>query len=87
MPVVASALALTLLPIAYISFFILNNKRRFLGPAVGVGWTRVAFNVAMVIAILFACVGSLIGIKTRVIDKVFPTPPPVAARTGDGTRD
>jgi manganese transport protein len=89
MPIVASALALTLLPIAYIAFFVLNNKRSYLGDAVGRGWKRVAFNAAMIIAIVFACVGSAIGLKKRVIDKLAPAPiaaEPVASKVNDTGR-
>lgn len=75
MPIAASAIALTMLPIAYIAFFLLNNKRSYLGAAVGRGWRRVAFNGAMVVAIVFACVGSGIKIKSGVIDKVFTREP------------
>ncbi len=72
MPIVASAIAFSLLPIAYITFFIMNNKHSYLGEAVGKGWKRVVVNIIMIIAILLACVGSAIQIKTRVIDKIFP---------------
>jgi manganese transport protein len=37
LPVMASAIAFTMLPIAYIAFFILQNKRSYLGDAVGSG--------------------------------------------------
>lgn len=72
MPVVASAIAFTMLPLAYISFFIMNNKRGYIGEAVGRGWKRILVNALMLIAIIFACIGSAIQIKSRVIDKVFP---------------
>ncbi|MCX8157547.1 MAG: divalent metal cation transporter [Verrucomicrobiae bacterium] len=72
LPVVASALAFTVLPIAYLSFLILNNKRSYLGDAVGRGWRRVAFNAMLVIAVIMALIGSAINIKDRVIDKLFP---------------
>lgn len=71
MPIVASAIAFSLLPIAYITFFIMNNKRSYLGDAIGRGWKRVVVNFFMIIAILLACLGSGIQIKTRVIDKLF----------------
>ena len=80
MPIAASAIALTLLPIAYVAFFVLNNKRRYLGEAVGTGWRRGLFNAAMIAAILFACVASAIKIKSGVIDKLFPPRPPAAAQ-------
>lgn len=72
LPIVASAIALTMLPIAYISFFIMNNKRSYIGDAAGKGFKRVAFNFAMLVAIVFACIGSAIKIKGGVIDKIFP---------------
>ncbi|UCF36831.1 MAG: divalent metal cation transporter [Acidobacteriota bacterium] len=72
MPVAASAICLTLLPIAYIAFFLMNNKRSYLGDAVGSGVKRLAFNAVLVIAIVAACVGSGVLIKTKVIDVIFP---------------
>jgi Mn2+/Fe2+ NRAMP family transporter len=78
MPIAASAIALTLLPIAYIAFFILNNKRSYLGAAVGHGWGRILFNAAMILAIVFCVVASAIRIKSGVIDRVFPPSPPAA---------
>jgi Mn2+/Fe2+ NRAMP family transporter len=78
MPIVASAIALTMLPVAYIAFFIMNNKRSYLGDAVGQGWRRILFNLAMIVAIVLASIGASIQIKSRVIDKVFPPKPPVA---------
>ncbi|MBX3745810.1 MAG: divalent metal cation transporter [Verrucomicrobiae bacterium] len=74
MPIVASAIALTMLPIAYLAFFVLNNKRSYLGDAVGRGWKRALFNFGMIVAIVFACVASAIGIKRRVIDNLRPAP-------------
>jgi len=79
MPIVASAIAFSLLPIAYITFFIMNNKRSYLGDAVGKGWKRIVVNIIMIIAILLACVGSAIQIKTRDIDKIFPAKQTVSA--------
>lgn len=80
MPVAASAVALTLLPIAYITFFVMSNKRSYLGEAAGTGWKRALFNLAMIVAILFACVGSAIKIKSGVIDKIFPPKSPAATQ-------
>lgn len=68
MPVAASAICLTLLPIAYVAFFIMNNKRSYLGEAVGRGLKRLANNVVLILAIAAACVGSAVLIKLRVID-------------------
>ena len=70
MPVAASAICLTMLPIAYIMFFILNNKRSYIGDAVGHGWKRVAFNVVLLIGIAMATVGAAIKLKGGVIDKI-----------------
>jgi manganese transport protein len=81
MPIVASAIALTMLPVAYIAFFIMNNKRSYLGDAVGRGWRRSLFNLAMVVAIILACIGASIQIKSRVIDKLFPPKPATAMVT------
>ena len=72
LPVLASAIAFTMLPIAYITFFILNNKRSYLGDAVGYGWKRIVFNLILLIALAMALVGSAIKIKTGVIDRLFP---------------
>ncbi len=81
MPIVASAIALMMLPVAYVAFFIMNNKRSYLGAAIGRGWRRFLFNFAMIVAIAFAGIGATIQIKKRVIDKVFP-PKPVAVTEG-----
>ena len=70
LPVMASAIAFTMLPIAYIAFFILNNKRSYLGEAVGHGWKRLAFNAMLAVAVALAVVGSAIKIKGSVIDRL-----------------
>lgn len=70
MPVVASAICLTLLPIAYVAFFIVNNKRSYIGEAVGHGWRRAAVNTILLIAIAMATVGAAVKIKSGVIDKI-----------------
>jgi hypothetical protein len=71
-PVAASALCFALLPIAYLTFLIMNNKRSYIGDAVGRGWRRVAFNAVLVIALGMATIGSLIQIKGRVVDTLWP---------------
>jgi Mn2+/Fe2+ NRAMP family transporter len=73
MPIAASAICLTMLPIAYIIFLVMNNKRSYLGDAVGSGWKRWAFNTVLVVAVVAATVGAAIRIKTAVIDKLFPS--------------
>ncbi len=70
LPVIASAVAFTMLPIAYVSFFILNNKRSYLGDAVGKGWKRIAVNIVLLIAVIMSLIGAGIRIKSGVIDKI-----------------
>ncbi len=70
MPVAASAVCLTMLPIAYVAFFIMNNKRSYIGDAVGHGWKRVLMNVILMIAIAMATIGAAIKVKSGAIDKI-----------------
>ena len=84
MPVAASAICLTMLPIAYIMFFILNNKRSYIGDATGHGWKRCLLNVILLAAIATATIGAAIKIKGGVIDKIpkllgIEQTPPAAA--------
>ncbi len=69
-PIVASAFCFILLPIAYVIFLILNNKRSYIGGAVGSGAGRVVFNVLLVIALAVATVGSVIGVNNKVIEPI-----------------
>ncbi|MBN2505474.1 MAG: divalent metal cation transporter [Verrucomicrobia bacterium] len=80
LPVMASAVAFTMLPIAYIAFLILNNKRSYLGDAVGRGASRLGFNAVLLAAVLLAVVGSAIKIKSGVWDRLFTPKPPATAR-------
>jgi len=66
LPVMASAIAFTMLPIAYLIFFILHNKRSYLGDAVGQGWRRLVFNFFLLIALGMSVVGSYIKISGSV---------------------
>ncbi|MEX2043755.1 MAG: divalent metal cation transporter [Opitutus sp.] len=70
MPVAASAVCLTMLPIAYVAFFIMSNKRSYIGDAVGHGWRRVVVNVILMIAIAMATIGAAIKVKSGAIDKI-----------------
>lgn len=79
LPVIASAIAFTMLPIAYISFFYLNNKRSYLGDAVPKGPKGRIWNILLLIAVIMSIIGATIQIKTRVIDKIFHAKPPAAA--------
>ncbi|MBQ9873119.1 MAG: divalent metal cation transporter [Thermoguttaceae bacterium] len=81
-PVVASAVCFTMLPIAYVIFLALNNKRSYIGDAVGKGWKRGVFNAILVAALVFACIGSYKSLKTNVWDKLTKKPAaPVPAAT------
>lgn len=84
-PVVASGICFAILPIAYVIFFLLNNKRSYIGDAVGRGWRRVVWNALLLVAIALATTGSVIQIKTRVIDELFKRfhPAPSVSALGD----
>jgi len=83
-PVAASAVCFAMLPIAYIAFLIMNNKRSYIGDAVGRGLPRFVFNVLLVIALAVASVGSAIKLKTGVYDKLRNTYfKPAATATSD----
>ncbi len=71
MPVAASAICLTLLPMAYIAFFTMNNKKRYLGEETGKGIRRLLLNAILIVAILAATAGAAVLVKTRVIDVIF----------------
>ncbi len=79
LPIVASAICFTMMPIAYLIFMVLNNKRSYIGDAVGKGLKRELFNVVLGMALIFAFIGAAIQVKQRVIDKIFTSPQPVAA--------
>lgn len=70
-PVVASAICFAMLPIAYLTFLIMNNRRSYIGEAVGRGVRRAAFNAILAVALALATVGSLIQLKTRVVDPLL----------------
>ncbi|MCS7238561.1 MAG: divalent metal cation transporter [Thermoguttaceae bacterium] len=70
-PIVASAIAFTMLPIAYLMFFILNNSRRYIGDAVGRGVRRWIFNAILLVALAMATVGSLIQLHRRVVRPIW----------------
>jgi len=79
MPIMASAICLTMLPIAYIAFFIMNNKKSYIGEATGHGIGRVIFNVILLIAIAMCTIGAAIKLKGGVVDKIWPTKPAAEA--------
>jgi len=69
-PIAASAVCLTMLPIAYLIFLILNNRRSYIGDAVGKGWKRIVFNALLVIALIMASIGAYINVKARAVDPI-----------------
>lgn len=71
-PVFASAICFTMLPIAYLIFFIMSNNRNYIGDAVGKGPKRWIFNLILLTALLTATVGGFITIKNNVIAKISP---------------
>lgn len=81
-PIAASAVCFTMLPIAYVLFLIMNNKRSYIGDAVGQGPGRWAFNSILVVALAVATIGSAVKLKSGVVDKIFTpeaTRPPATA--------
>ena len=78
MPIVASAVCLTMLPIAYVAFFLMNNKRSYIGDATGHGWKRALFNFILLVAIAMATIGAAINVMGKVYvpvrDKLFGKP-------------
>ncbi|MDR0871821.1 MAG: divalent metal cation transporter [Planctomycetaceae bacterium] len=67
-PVAASAVCLTMLPIAYLLFLIFSNSRKGLGGAVGKGPLHWLFNLILIVALVFATVAAAIKVKSGVID-------------------
>ena len=57
---------MALLPIAYITFFLMMNSRSLLGDAMPTGGRRLAFNLAMLAAIVVASVGAGMSIWTNI---------------------
>jgi Mn2+/Fe2+ NRAMP family transporter len=60
LPVIASSFNLVMMPIAYICFFILQNKKSYLGEEVSRGIKGMAWNIILVIAILVVAAGAVI---------------------------
>jgi Mn2+/Fe2+ NRAMP family transporter len=62
LPVIASSTALIMMPIAYIGFFILQNKRGYLGDEVNKGVKGAVWNILLLLAILVVAVGAIVKI-------------------------
>ncbi len=60
-----SAVCGLLLPIAYIGFFVLHNRREYLGRDMPVGKARVVWNIGMLLAITIASASSLFYLYTH----------------------
>lgn len=70
-PIFASAICFSMLPVAYLLFLIMNNKRSYIGNAVGHGVGRLVFNLILVAALTMATIGAVIQVKSRVIDPLM----------------
>jgi Mn2+/Fe2+ NRAMP family transporter len=70
LPVVASALAFTMLPIAYGTFVVLYNRRSCGGAGFAATPGRLLFNLVLVVALAMSVVGAGIQLKTRVLDRL-----------------
>ena len=57
-----------LLPIAYVTFFMMMNNRRLMGDAKPVGISRVIWNVLMGISVLGAVAAAFAAIKEKAAD-------------------
>ena len=62
LPVIASSVALVMMPIAYIGFFILQNKRSYLGDEVNKGVKGAVWNILLLLAILVVAAGAIVKI-------------------------
>jgi hypothetical protein len=51
-----------MMPIAYIAFFVLQNKRSYLGEAVPRGLKGTVWNILLVLAILVVAAGAVVKI-------------------------
>jgi manganese transport protein len=61
-PVVASSFNLVMMPVAYLAFFILQNKKSYLGGDVVKGARRIVWNTLLVLAILAVTAGAVVKI-------------------------
>jgi len=62
LPVITSSFNLLMMPVAYICFFILQNKKSYLGEEVNRGIKGTAWNIVLVVAILVVAAGATIKI-------------------------
>lgn len=62
LPVLVSSFNLIMMPIAYLGFFILQNKKSYLGDAVSRGIKGLLWNVVLILAILVVAAGAVVKI-------------------------
>jgi manganese transport protein len=62
LPVIVSSFNLVMMPVAYIGYFILQNKKSYLGKEVSRGFKGTLWNIVLIIAILVVAAGAAIKI-------------------------
>lgn len=72
-PVIASAICCILLPIAYLIIIILNNKKSYIGSAVGSGVCRLLNNIVLLAALAAVTVGAVLSVQ-KLHNKFFAAP-------------
>lgn len=71
LPIVVAVLSLLLLPIAYIGYFVLHNRRAYLGADKPTGLRAVGWNLAMLLAIAVVAGGCITYIVTAALPKLL----------------
>ena len=64
--IVASTFGAMLLPIAYVTFWLMMNSRRILGPEKPTGTSAIVWNVLMSIAVVLSIVAAFFAIKGKI---------------------
>ena len=79
--VFASSTCVIFLPMAYICFMVLQNKRRYMGEAMPKGGKRIFWNVGMALAIAVVTIFAVVKLSTMYSDvkKRLQKPRPKAA--------
>jgi len=62
LPVLTSSFNLIMMPVAYICFFILHNKKNYLGPYINQGIKGAMWNILLILAILAVTAGATVKI-------------------------
>jgi hypothetical protein len=60
-----SVFCMTLLPFAYLSFFLLMNQKKYLGKDMPTGGRRLLWNVLMIFSCVLACMGAVWSIYSK----------------------